>query len=312
MQIVLPGALPDPREARELTPHMLKTAPTLGRWLEQSRAAVTQASPAVSGCTPYERWQLARRGFVPGREQNFCAGLGPLWGAGQAEPGTPDAPVWLAELVHVSPSREGARLLAACQLDIAPDESVALFEAAHSAFDGSGFQARPLATEHWRIIIEDDFSPVCASPRLVSLSSVNEWWPQEAAARPWRKLVNELQMTWFEHPVNLARQERGLPAVNSLWLFGGARPEQFPAAQKIESAQVHEELLDPMLAHDWSAWLQALGELETRVLQPLASTRPAVVLIGSDKYVELKNRGRLAGLLPGARESWRSWWSPRD
>lgn len=312
MQIVLPGALPDPREARELTPHMLKAAPTLGRWLEQSRATVTQASPGVSGCTPYERWQLARRGFVPGRGQNFCAGLGPLWSAGQAGPGTSDAPVWLAELVHVSPSREGARLLAACQLDIAPDESVALFEAAHSAFDGSGFQAAPLATEHWRITIEGDFSPVCASPRLVSLSSVNEWWPQEAAARPWRKLVNELQMTWFEHPVNLARQERGLPAVNSLWLFGGARPEQFPAAQEIEPAQVHEDLLEPMLAHDWSAWLQALGELETRVLQPLASTRPAAVLIGSDKYVELKSRGRLAGLLPGGRVSWRSWWSPRD
>jgi len=309
MQIVLPGALPDPREARELTPHMLKTAPTLGRWLEQSRAAVTQASPSVAGCTPYERWQLARRGFVPTRAQNFCAGLGPLWAPAQA---APDAPVWLAELVHVSPSREGARLLAARQLDIAPDESVALFEAAHSVFDGSGFQARPLDTERWRIAIEGDFSPVCASPRLVSLTSVNEWWPQEAAARPWRKLVNELQMLWFEHPVNLARQERGLPPVNSLWLFGGAMPKQFPAMQESEPVQVHEELLEPMLAHDWGAWLQALGDLETRVLRPLAASRPGLVLLGSDRYVELKDRGRLAGLLPGRRESWRNWWSPRD
>ena len=312
MQIVLPGALPDPREARELTPHMLKAAPTLARWLEQSRATVTQANPGVSGCTSYERWQLAARGFVPGRGQNFCAGLGPLWGADPAAPDAPDTPVWLAELVHVSPSREGARLLAASQLDIAPDESVALFEAAHSAFQGSGFQARPLDTQHWRIAIEGDFSPVCASPRLVSLSSVNEWWPQDTAARPWRKLVNELQMTWFEHPVNLARQERGLPPINSLWLFGGARPEQFPTAHKTEPFQVHEELLGPMLAHDWSAWLQALGELEARVLRPSASSRPGLVLLGGDKYVELTSRGRLAALLPGARSSWRSWWSPRD
>jgi hypothetical protein len=44
------------------------------------------------------------------------------------------------------------------------------------------------------------------------------------------KLQNEVQMAWFEHPVNAAREARGLPAVNSIWLHGQGtmRPVRSP------------------------------------------------------------------------------------
>jgi hypothetical protein len=47
------------------------------------------------------------------------------------------------------------------------------------------------------------------------------WLPHEAhtgeRSRMWMKLQNEVQMAWFQHPVNEAREARGLPAVNSIW-----------------------------------------------------------------------------------------------
>jgi hypothetical protein len=44
--------------------------------------------------------------------------------------------------------------------------------------------------------------------------------PRGPSARTWRRLANELQMLWHEHPVNLGRQARGLPVINGLWFEG--------------------------------------------------------------------------------------------
>ncbi|MGB3289415.1 MAG: hypothetical protein WBA83_09085 [Burkholderiaceae bacterium] len=310
MRIVLPGALPDPREARELTSYLPTTAPTLLGWLERGRAKAFDADTAKAGCTPLEQWRLARRGFQPRPEQNLAAGLGPLLAPGAAEP---DRPLWLAELVHVSPSRDGAALLPAHELAITPDQSVALFQSVQSLFSEAGYTLRPGDTDRWLIEPPKDYAPSCASPSLVAVTSVNDWWPQDMAGRPWRRLVNEVQMLWYEHPVNQARYQQGLVPVNSLWLFGGARPDQLTGTMADDAeTQVHSDLQASAIARDWGGWLAALGQLEARVFQPLAQGKqPEIVLIGSDSYVEITAAalGRWTHWLPGSRNAWRKWWS---
>jgi len=350
MRIVLPGALPEPSAARELTPHLLKAAPTLARWMQQSRALETPVDSSRTGCTAHEQWLLRSAGFKPEGEQNLCAGLAPLKlieaarngpdsaadrrDGAAADPATPsateytrlaascgvapDTPVWLAELVHMSPSRDGAGLLPAKQLAISAHQSDALFETAQALFQESEFKASRLDPTHWRIALPAGFAPLCASPDLVGATSVNDWWPQDIASRPWRRLVNELQMLWFEHPVNRARYDQGLPPVNSLWLFGGAAPRQFGRAhtRPDPSPITCDTLLAPCLAQDWGGWIAALAELESRVFLPRAQSRPSpdIVLIGTRRIIELKP-ARLGGWnqwLPGGRNAWRKWWSPRN
>ncbi|UYO95227.1 hypothetical protein [Pollutimonas sp. M17] len=313
MRIVLPGALPDPREARELISYLPAAAPTLMGWLERGHATSTTADAARAGCTPFEQWQLMHHGFQPRAGQNCAAGLGPLLAADTAEAGRP---VWLAELVHVSPSRDGAALLPARELAIAPDQSVALFESVQALFSEVDFTLHPGGTDRWRIELPGGYAPSCASPALVAITSVNDWWSQDMAGRPWRRLVNEVQMLWYEHPVNQERYRQGLVPINSLWLFGGASPDQLtkPPAPDPET-RVHGDLLASSIAHDWGGWLAALGELEARVFQPLARNKPPeIVLIGNDRYVELKTAalGRWTQWLPGSRNAWRKWWSHQD
>lgn len=312
MRIVLPGALPDPREARELTAYLPKAAPTLLGWLQRAHARSIAADPARSGCTPYEQWQLLARGFSPKGDQNFATGLGPLWAQGVAEQ---DQPVWLVELVHVSPSRDGAALIPASELAITSEQSVALFESAQSLFGDSAFELTPSGTCHWRIVPPDTYTPTSASPTLVSITSVNDWWPQDLDGRPWRRLVNELQMLWFDHPVNHARYQQGLMPVNSLWLFGGARADQLPTTPASRDTLVYDELQAFNVKHDWSGWLAALAQLETRVFAPLADKRmPELILTGSDRIVELTS-GTLGGWaqwLPRRRNAWSHWWSPQN
>jgi len=312
MQIVLPGALPDPREARELSSYLIKTAPTLVQWLAKSRSAELDADPIKAACTPYEQWLLRSRGFAPAEGQKLSAGLGPLWAA----PATVAAnqPVWLVELVHISPSRNGAALLKADDLSITPEQSVALFQSAQSLFEGTGFALSGMSPGRWRVEIPANFTPTCASPTLVSLSLVNDWWTQDVAGRPWRQLVNELQMLWFTHPVNQARQAQGLAPVNSLWLFGGATPGQLKSELQPGVSQIHTSLLGPAQAHDWNGWINALAELEVKVFQPWAQHRPAprLVLTGARKIVELAPGSGWKRWLPGNRNEWRKWWSPQD
>ena len=61
----------------------------------------------------------------------------------------------------------------------------------------------------------------------------NAFLPDGPGAAEHRRLLSEIEMALFEHPVNLERQRRGLHPVNSLWIWGGGiAPEevQDPAA----------------------------------------------------------------------------------
>ena len=57
--------------------------------------------------------------------------------------------------------------------------------------------------------------------------NIEIWLPHEARtgerSRARMKLQNEVQMAWFEHPLNVEREARGLPAINSIWLHGTRR-----------------------------------------------------------------------------------------
>ena len=81
-----------------------------------------------------------------------------------------------------------------------------------------------------------------ASPLRASGRNIEIWLPHEAhtgeRSRAWMKLQNEVQMAWFEHPVNEAREARGLPAVNSIWFHaqGAAQPVKSPFARVLSDA----------------------------------------------------------------------------
>ncbi|WP_323018004.1 hypothetical protein [Castellaniella sp.] len=221
MHIVISGAWPDPEVAAELAPHLAQRAPTLAGWLGRGKLVPTASLAADTWCTPLEHWRLQAHGFIAAQAEHISAGLGPLCADVQD-----DEPVWLAELIHMAPSRDGAALLPAATLDITAEQSDALLRTAREHLDDSGLELDLLRPDTWRLRWPQPIRLACASPALVAVSAVNDWWPQDPVAQPWRRLVNTLQMAWFEHPVNQARQQAGQAPINSLWLYGGARASQ--------------------------------------------------------------------------------------
>jgi hypothetical protein len=129
---------------------------------------------------------------------------------------------WLrCDPVHLS--AQGRQLVLHCGHQTAPtsDETRELVTTlnAHFAQDGRTFHA-PHPTR-WYLRLEHTPSLVThALPEVIG-RDINRYLPGGNDGMHWHHALNEIQMLLHMHPVNEAREARGAPAINSLWLWGG-------------------------------------------------------------------------------------------
>lgn len=60
-------------------------------------------------------------------------------------------------------------------------------------------------------------------PKNAISRNINNFLPTGEGASKWAAFQNELQMLLFEHPVNMSRESKKLPAINSIWCYGGGQ-----------------------------------------------------------------------------------------
>ncbi len=325
MEILIPGSLVPTSVAPDLAPELKKHCPQLIGLLERRPAEVLSLAPERTGCTPHEALQLHRLGYQdvtqgedgPGPSQasfhglNLGAGLAPL----AAGIHTGNEPVWVAQLCSITVGREGARMLAPHSLSIAQHEADALFEAASALWDGSEISALSLNADLWRIWPGHAAHAPSMSPAAVAQMSLSDWWPQDPSFKAWRRLLNEIQMLWHTHPVNTMRVERGLPPINSLWLYGGACGWR-PTASPSPVHTIHL-LADACLEGDWAQWIAQLpavsSELELALKQHATKTgeQPTITLTGQRHAVRLNPfiPRWWQHILPQRKQNWTDWWN---
>jgi hypothetical protein len=158
---------------------------------------------------PDERW-LRERFSVP---QDTCLeglagvrhGLAPPW--------------WRLTPCHLHLGLDHAILVDPGQLELAADEAAALAQAVAPLFDAAGLALRWPTPDAW-FALGAPWELRAWPWTLASGRNVIAWQPAGPAARAWRRLLTEVQMSWHDHPVNAARAARGLRPVNALWLDG--------------------------------------------------------------------------------------------
>ncbi len=195
--------------ARRASPHHTRLAlPALDRLLTLGASTEAAASTADALC----------RGFAVARQQD--APLAPL---GAARDGLQaDEGYWLrADPVHLQVGMRGLTLLSAAHIGIAAAESHALAAALAPIFAAAGWQFHAPQPDRWYVRLATP--PRLATTPLdqVATRHVNAALPAGPDAAAIMQIVNEAQMLLHAHPTNLAREARGQPAVNSLWLWGG-------------------------------------------------------------------------------------------
>ena len=134
---------------------------------------------------------------------------------------------WLrADPVHLRAARD--------RLILVPNQALAVTVAEADALAGTlaplltgKFTLYPLNPDQWclRVETEDECDAGIAAPIELAGADVDPRLP----AMQWHALLTELQMALHQHPVNTAREARGEPAINSLWLWGAGT---LPAAAR--------------------------------------------------------------------------------
>lgn len=341
MHLLIPGALPPSNIAKDLIPQVEQHCPALVERLKTLVSTVQELAPEHTGCTPFEAVRLQQLGYTPLEGANLGAGLASL----HAGVKNPSETVWLAELSTITVGREGATIAHPASFEVTAAEADALFDAVSGLWADRAISALPINARQWRIWLDPSASTRSLTPAAMAEMRLSDWWPQEDSLREWRRLLNEIQMVWHEHPVNIARAERGEVPINSLWLFGGAkgwsptqvavqptRQAQAQTSQQIKqqrqtqievtsrtpaqtpfgglaSALTYEGLHIPYLQNDWAAWIAALPALSEYLSALERNT--SLTLTGQQRAVVLTPaRKRWWHFVLAPRpQSWNTWWN---
>jgi hypothetical protein len=139
----------------------------------------------------------------------------------RADGGDPGKYFWLrADPVHLRPDRSRL-VLAAVIHDLNSEESAALVAALNLHFAPDGIVFHATASQSWYLRAER-VPRITTTPLAQAVGrDIDRHLPRGEDALAWHRIINEAQMTLHEHPVNVAREARGLPAVNSIWPWGG-------------------------------------------------------------------------------------------
>jgi len=126
-----------------------------------------------------------------------------------------------ADPVHLRADQSSLRLFEADTFPMTQKEADALVAAFNSFYAGHGLQLQAPCPRRWYLLLAAAPGIATAALSEVAGQDINAFLPQGEAAAHWRGLLNEVQMLLHDHPVNAAREQRGEPAINSLWFWGG-------------------------------------------------------------------------------------------
>ena len=211
-------------------------------WLTRARLA---DHAAVAGRLPATEWLLARArgGHAPrddGRHWRDWllegSSLGPdllrRFPAGPcalaASTGEHPAGRWAcAAPVHLVAALDHLRLASPVPLPLEAEEARELLADLNQRLAGRGFTLHE-GRRSWLCRCPDDLDCRAPAPEDAVGGNLRELMPVGPDAARLIAWVNELQMALHEHPVNARRESRGVPPVNSVWLwgFGEAGPAQ--------------------------------------------------------------------------------------
>jgi hypothetical protein len=218
-----------------------------------------------------------------------------------------DRAIGLLTPVHWHLGTHQVSLIDPSTLMLSEADSRALFDAVHELFTSEGHALHFGAADRWYVLHESLAGLATASLDRVIGRNVDRWLDGGPAARRIRRLQSEVQMLLYTHPVNAAREARGLLPVNSFWLSGCGIAQ----AEVATSLQVDDRLRRPALAADPAAWAKAWESLDAGPIAALlaaARRGDAVELtLGGERASATfasRPQGRRQGWLQGLRAHW--------
>lgn len=292
--LVLPFALPAPEFAPDLT-RALDT-PALASLLSRTASHAVHPADQAARALPHELWLARSLGLLANEQPAFATAAMRGYGL---EPG--EGTWFVINPSHIEIARSHLMMADLRCLALSDADGRALFDSARPYFEEAGHDLRYGDARTWFMRADEWTGMDTATPDAAVGMSLTDWMPVGPRAIAYRKLQNEVQILWHTHPVNAARESRGLPPVNAFWLWGAAQafnqpkpgsattlatfetPSWLSALATRKQAELGEfaagvtgdtllvcgNAAEAAIAADWSGWLHQMQRLETELFAPL-------------------------------------------
>lgn len=134
-----------------------------------------------------------------------------------------DATWFRADPVHLRADRDNLILFDGSSLDIMREEADALCAAFNRQFEGDGLRLIAPTPERWYLRVGRHLRASTTPVELVRGGSVDGMLPAGPDGALLNSWLNEAQMLFHAEAVNRARESQGMPLINGIWAWGGAR-----------------------------------------------------------------------------------------
>lgn len=243
---------------------------------------------------------------------------------------SPAAPVLRADPVFLRVETDHLLLFDAGALALSRDESDSLVARFNEFFADEGLRLEAPCADEWYLFGVDALEAGTTPLARVRARNVGPFMPSGQAGASLRRLMNEVQMLFFEHPVNKAREAAGQLPVSGVWPWGEGEmpgelapawdgvwaqssyarglaalshtahaqaPVSWTAWQGARAAPgrylvVLEDALSPAVRGDVAAWLAAVERLDQAWFQSRTGT-PTRLLTGDGREFHARRRWSL-------------------
>ena len=344
LDLLVPSALVDPGISADLLRD--QAMPHLARILSHGGRTADFEVPRHASLTSWQAWVFR----APDGSASERVNLGELWAMACGVAPSAAGGRYVVEPAHFKIANDHLRLDDPAGLGITLAEARSLVSSIEAVLADAGWRldpVEPATLTHWLMTRDDRATLSGAAIEKAIGDNVAAWQPRvpdripsnastgpsgavvDDVALAWRRCVNEIQMLWFGHPVNEAREARGEPTINTLWLSGnGASAQEQPplptyaavdsglpllAALSIDPGAPHalesfDRFIEPTRREDWSGWREQLARFDARLGGALR--QQAAGSIGTLTLVLCgRERARVLTLAPGDRHRvWRGWF----
>ncbi len=125
-----------------------------------------------------------------------------------------------ADPVHLRPDQSCLRLFESHSFTLSQAEADALVDTFNTFYADQGWQLDAPVATRWYLHAPSAPAIHTVPPAGVAGQDIGPALPHGDTVRSWHAMLNEVQMLFHAHEVNLERERRGQPVINSLWPWG--------------------------------------------------------------------------------------------
>ena len=293
--LLLPGSLPSDAATLKALCASLKPSADVAALLDN-----TNAIECAGSWSDAEREALQCAGDLADGAR--LAHQNSLWTKKQAQ-----QQFALATPLHAALGLTDLTVVDSAMLSLSEEDSRALCAAADVHLREDGVRLHFVDTHRWLASSERAIDVLTERPDYLIGEALRPNLPRGKDGRLVERWMNELQMLLYTHPVNIAREDRGLPPINVVWLWGFGACDTSSSLQLNEACCAEFAFSHALRNGDLPAWQAAWTTLAPRILAAdtiiLGDTQPRIRLQRmqpsplSRFFAKLKAKPTLANVL---------------